>query len=117
MGSRLVRVRVRQRDQKLATKLMRVLVAAIHQDHDTELLSRDEPNIGRRIVETAGLVHDDGPIVVLDLPRHSLRVMRINLENGMLRELHSPPQPRLDRMRGNGMAATVGRLRECNLLD
>jgi aspartate-semialdehyde dehydrogenase len=27
------------------------------------------------------------------------------------------PQPRLDRMRGNGMAATVGRLRECTLLD
>lgn len=27
------------------------------------------------------------------------------------------PQPRLDRMRGNGMAATVGRLRECGLLD
>ncbi len=27
------------------------------------------------------------------------------------------PQPRLDRMRGNGMAATVGRLRACNLLD
>src|SRR5215470_14398997 len=27
------------------------------------------------------------------------------------------PQPRLDRMRGQGMAATVGRLRECPLLD
>ena len=27
------------------------------------------------------------------------------------------PQPRLDRMRGHGMAATVGRLRECPLLD
>ena len=27
------------------------------------------------------------------------------------------PQPRLDRMRGSGMAATVGRLRECPLLD
>lgn len=27
------------------------------------------------------------------------------------------PQPRLDRMRGAGMAATVGRLRECSLLD
>jgi aspartate-semialdehyde dehydrogenase len=27
------------------------------------------------------------------------------------------PQPRLDRMRGNGMTATVGRLRECPLLD
>jgi aspartate-semialdehyde dehydrogenase len=27
------------------------------------------------------------------------------------------PQPRLDRMRGNGMAATAGRLRPCNLLD
>ncbi len=27
------------------------------------------------------------------------------------------PQPRLDRMRGNGMASTVGRLRECTLLD
>ncbi|HEV2274267.1 MAG TPA: aspartate-semialdehyde dehydrogenase [Acidobacteriaceae bacterium] len=27
------------------------------------------------------------------------------------------PQPRLDRMRGQGMAATVGRLRPCSLLD
>lgn len=27
------------------------------------------------------------------------------------------PQPRLDRMRGNGMAACVGRLRPCTLLD
>jgi aspartate-semialdehyde dehydrogenase len=27
------------------------------------------------------------------------------------------PQPRLDRMRGKGMAATVGRLRPCSLLD
>ncbi|HTZ59203.1 MAG TPA: aspartate-semialdehyde dehydrogenase [Acidobacteriaceae bacterium] len=27
------------------------------------------------------------------------------------------PQPRLDRMRGNGMAAAVGRLRPCSLLD
>ncbi len=27
------------------------------------------------------------------------------------------PQPRLDKMRGAGMAATVGRLRPCNLLD
>jgi aspartate-semialdehyde dehydrogenase len=27
------------------------------------------------------------------------------------------PQPRLDRMRGRGMAATTGRLRECTLLD
>jgi aspartate-semialdehyde dehydrogenase len=27
------------------------------------------------------------------------------------------PQPRLDKMRGNGMSTTVGRLRECTLLD
>jgi aspartate-semialdehyde dehydrogenase len=27
------------------------------------------------------------------------------------------PQPRLDRMRGKGMAATIGRLRPCGLLD
>ncbi len=27
------------------------------------------------------------------------------------------PQPRLDRMRGRGMASTVGRLRPCNLFD
>jgi len=27
------------------------------------------------------------------------------------------PQPRLDKMRGHGMASTVGRLRECNLLN
>ena len=30
---------------------------------------------------------------------------------------HDRPQPRLDRMRGHGMAATVGRLRPCTLLD
>jgi aspartate-semialdehyde dehydrogenase len=30
---------------------------------------------------------------------------------------HDRPQPRLDRMRGAGMAATVGRLRRCTLLD
>src|SRR5271154_385513 len=30
---------------------------------------------------------------------------------------HDRPQPRLDRMRGAGMAATVGRLRPCSLLD
>lgn len=31
--------------------------------------------------------------------------------------LEDRPQPRLDKMRGNGMAATVGRLRPCSLLD
>ena len=31
--------------------------------------------------------------------------------------LQDRPQPRLDRMRGGGMAATVGRLRPCRLLD
>ncbi len=30
---------------------------------------------------------------------------------------HNRPQPRLDRMRGHGMAATVGRLRPCALFD
>lgn len=31
--------------------------------------------------------------------------------------LEDRPQPRLDKMRGNGMAVTVGRLRPCSLLD
>jgi len=31
--------------------------------------------------------------------------------------LDDRPQPRLDKMRGNGMTATVGRLRPCSLLD
>jgi aspartate-semialdehyde dehydrogenase len=31
--------------------------------------------------------------------------------------LEDRPQPRLDKMRGGGMAATVGRLRPCSLLD
>ena len=31
--------------------------------------------------------------------------------------LEDRPQPRLDKMRGNGMASTVGRLRPCTLLD
>ena len=32
-------------------------------------------------------------------------------------EMIDRPQPRLDRMRGHGMAATVGRLRPCSLFD
>ena len=36
---------------------------------------------------------------------------------GRVRRGVDRPQPRLDRMRGNGMATTVGRLRECSLLD
>jgi aspartate-semialdehyde dehydrogenase len=32
-------------------------------------------------------------------------------------EQNDRPQPRLDRNRGNGMTVTVGRLRECNVLD
>ncbi|HEX5236510.1 MAG TPA: aspartate-semialdehyde dehydrogenase [Silvibacterium sp.] len=32
-------------------------------------------------------------------------------------QLEDRPQPRLDKMRGNGMASTVGRLRPCSLLD
>lgn len=32
-------------------------------------------------------------------------------------DLEDRPQPRLDKMRGRGMAATVGRLRPCGLLD
>jgi aspartate-semialdehyde dehydrogenase len=31
--------------------------------------------------------------------------------------LEDRPQPRLDKMRGKGMASTVGRLRPCTLLD
>jgi aspartate-semialdehyde dehydrogenase len=31
--------------------------------------------------------------------------------------LEDRPQPRLDKMRGAGMASTVGRLRPCGLLD
>jgi aspartate-semialdehyde dehydrogenase len=31
--------------------------------------------------------------------------------------LEDRPQPRLDKMRGGGMASTVGRLRPCGLLD
>jgi aspartate-semialdehyde dehydrogenase len=31
--------------------------------------------------------------------------------------LEDRPQPRLDKMRGGGMASTVGRLRPCSLLD
>src|SRR4029079_14781924 len=74
MGRSLVRVRACQCDQKAATELMRILVAAIHEDYEAELLGRDEPDIGRRIVETTGFVHDDDPVVVLDLPGHCLRV-------------------------------------------
>ena len=32
-------------------------------------------------------------------------------------DLEDRPQPRLDKMRGRGMAATVGRLRPCGVLD
>ena len=72
MGRRLVRVSARQCDQEAATELVRILVAAIHEDYEAEILGRNEPDIGRRIVETAGFVHDDDPVMVLDLPGHLL---------------------------------------------
>ena len=50
------------------------------------------------------------PLTGQHLP--SAPMLPIEFDNGIDR-----PQPRLDRMRGQGMAATVGRLRECTLLD
>jgi len=35
----------------------------------------------------------------------------------VLREEEDRPQPKMDRNEGNGMAAVVGRIRECNVLD
>jgi len=45
-------------------------------------------------------------------PLPSAPAQPVEYEDGIDR-----PQPRLDLMRGNGMAATVGRLRPCNLFD
>ncbi len=50
------------------------------------------------------------PLLGMRLP--SAPEQPVEFEEGIDR-----PQPRLDRMRGRGMAATVGRLRPCSLLD
>ena len=50
------------------------------------------------------------PLAGYDLPTAPLQPVEFS-------PAEDRPQPRLDRMRGKGMAATVGRLRPCSLLD
>ena len=59
---------------------------------------------------------------VLDAWREFQPLREKNLPSAPLRPVEyaaaeDRPQPRLDRMRGRGMTATVGRLRPCSLLD
>src|SRR6202041_4096679 len=51
------------------------------------------------------------------LPLQGLHLPRAPEQPGEDDAAIDRPQPRLDRMRGRGMAATAGRLREGNLLD
>jgi aspartate-semialdehyde dehydrogenase len=53
---------------------------------------------------------DFAPLAGLDLPTAPAQPIEFLADDDR-------PQPRLDRMRGHGMAAVVGRLRPCSLLD
>jgi aspartate-semialdehyde dehydrogenase len=50
------------------------------------------------------------PLADKDLPTAPARPVEYDAANDR-------PQPRLDRMRGNGMTATIGRLRPCSIFD
>src|SRR5262249_54429332 len=79
----------RQRGQeRAASDIVGMLIAAVDQDHYTELLAWDEPDIGRAVVEPARLVYDHRPAEVVDLPGQRLRDVLVDAEDATLRRCH-----------------------------
>jgi len=65
-----------------------VLFSAVHKNHDAELSSRREPDIGRSVVQPTVLV-DDQQVAGSDvLPGEALLEVWIHGEHGLLRETH-----------------------------
>ena len=96
---------VRPLDAKMTAHCNRVAVEDGHTESVSIKLSRKATR-----EELLDAWRDFTPLAGRDLPTAPAQPVEFT-------PLEDRPQPRLDKMRGNGMAATVGRLRPCTLLD
>jgi aspartate-semialdehyde dehydrogenase len=104
LGSRDGKI-VKPLDAKMTAHCNRVAVEDGHTESVSIKLSRKATH--KEIVEAWS---EFTPLAGRDLPTAPAQPVEFT-------PLEDRPQPRLDKMRGNGMAATVGRLRPCTLLD
>jgi aspartate-semialdehyde dehydrogenase len=104
LGSREGKI-VRPLNAKMTAHCNRVAVEDGHTESVSIKLSRKATR--EEILDTW---REFAPLAGRDLPTAPAQPVEFTA-------LEDRPQPRLDKMRGNGMAATVGRLRPCSLLD
>src|ERR1700678_2048958 len=120
---------IKNEEEKLQEEVGKLLGRLDNDSHVKMLDAKVSPHCNRVPVEDG---HTECVSIKLKTKATREEIIAAWSEFQPLRALHLPPapdqpveydssiarpQPRLDRMRGNGMAATVGRLRECNLLD
>src|ERR1700678_3576332 len=120
---------IKNEEEKLQEEVGKLLGRLVNDSHVKMLDAKVSPHCNRVPVEDG---HTECVSIKLKTKATREEIIAAWSEFQPLRALHLPPapdqpveydssiarpQPRLDRMRGNGMAATVGRLRECNLLD
>src|SRR6266478_2406008 len=84
------------RQDDVARNLVGVARAAVDQNHDAEPLVRHHADIGRGVVDTAGLIDDCRAAKVVDLPGERLRAAGADAEYAALRELHRRTQVRIN---------------------
>ncbi len=119
---------IRNEEEKLEAETRRLL-GKLEKDRVAPLDVRVSAHCNRVAVEDG---HTESVSVELDSKPTREEILSAWREFQPLREANLPtaplqpieydaaedrPQPRLDRMRGRGMAVTVGRLRPCTLLD
>jgi len=104
LGSRDGKI-VRPLDARMTAHCNRVPVEDGHTESVSIKLSRKATR-----EEILAAWREFTPLAGRDLPTAPLQPIEFT-------PLEDRPQPRLDKMRGNGMASTVGRLRPCSLLD
>jgi len=119
---------IRNEEEKLVEETARLL-GELKNDRVVPLDVRMAAHCNRVAVEDG---HTESVSIALDKKATREEILAAWSEFQPLRELDLPtapehpvefhagedrPQPRLDRMRGRGMTATVGRLRPCTLLD
>jgi len=102
-----------ERDGKVVRPLAAKMTAhcnrvAVEDGHTESVSVKFSKNASREEILDAW--REFTPLAGRDLPTAPLQPVEFT-------DLEDRPQPRLDKMRGGGMAATVGRLRPCSLLD
>src|SRR5215469_14536672 len=84
-------------EQDPAADFVGILLGAIAEDHDAELVAQHHPDIGGRVVETAVLFGDGRRVPAEDLPGQRLPVARPDGPDALVRQVHRLAQRPLER--------------------